>query len=132
MFPFQSKSPLGVLCAQDFADITSQPTLEAPADTEEEEQEMANDEASDDDILSPAAMNTVVQVHQRLCLGFAQSLWYQSPPPANHSKDHITALVSSHQIAAPVMSRFYHLIGRNYDTLMVFYHPIGWNFNQLM
>ena len=114
LFPFQSKSPSGGFCVQDFADITSQPTLEAPTDAEEEGQEMANDEALDDDVLTAAAMNTVVQVHQRLCLGFAQSLWYQSPPPANHSKDHITALVSSHQIAAPVMSRFYHLIGWNY------------------
>lgn len=75
---------------------------------------MANEEASDDDFLSAAAMNTVVQVHRRLCLGFARSLWYQRPLPANHSKDHITALVSSHQIAAPMMSRFYHLIGRKF------------------
>ncbi|CAL8311820.1 unnamed protein product [Lota lota] len=100
---------------KDFADITSQPTLESSADTEEEEQEMANDESSNDDFLSAAAMNTVVQVHQRLCLGFARSLWYQSPLPTNHSKDHITALVSSHQIAAPVMSRFYHLIDSEMD-----------------
>ena len=102
------------MCRQDFADITSQPTLEAPEE-QEQEQEAAEDQASDDDVLSAAAMNTVVAVHQRLCVGFARSLWYQSPPPANHSKDHITALVSAHQTAAPVMSRFYHLIGRNYD-----------------
>lgn len=57
-------------------------------------------------------MNTLVQVHQRLCLGYAQSLWYQSTTPANHSKEHIKALVSSYQIASPMMSRFYHLIGQ--------------------
>ena len=61
--------------------------------------------------LSPACMNTVVQVHQRLCLGYTQSLWYQTSTPANHSKDHIRALVSSYQTTAPVMSRFYHLMG---------------------
>ncbi|KAJ3606919.1 hypothetical protein NHX12_026435, partial [Muraenolepis orangiensis] len=99
---------------KDFSDITAQPSLEAPTDTEEE-QEMATDEPSDDDLLSPAAMNTVMQVHRRLCLGFARSLWYQTALPANHSKEHITALVSSNQIAAPVMSRFYHLIDSEMD-----------------
>uniref|UniRef100_A0A3P8RPW4 Midasin n=1 Tax=Amphiprion percula TaxID=161767 RepID=A0A3P8RPW4_AMPPE len=95
---------------KDFADITSQPTLEGPADTEPEGEEDQPQEESEMGSLSPAAMNTVVQVHQSLCLGYAQSLWYQSTAPANRSKEHIKALVSSYQIASPVMSRFYHLI----------------------
>lgn len=99
---------------QDFADIVSQPSLEGPADSglQEEEEENVQEESSESSFLSPAAMNLVVQVHQRLCLGYAQSLWYQSTAPANHSKDHINALVSSYQIASPMMSRFYHLIGQ--------------------
>lgn len=95
---------------QDFADITSQPSLEGPADKGLEEEE-AQEESNESGFLSPAAMNTLVQIHQSLCLGYAQSLWYQSTAPANHSKEHINALVSSYQIAAPMMSRFYHLIG---------------------
>ncbi|XP_023122208.2 midasin [Amphiprion ocellaris] len=100
---------------KDFADITSQPTLEGPADTEPEGEEDKPQEESEMGSLSPAAMNTVVQVHQSLCLGYAQSLWYQSTAPANRSKEHIKALVSSYQIASPVMSRFYHLIDSELD-----------------
>ncbi|KAM4633655.1 midasin [Polymixia lowei] len=98
---------------KDFADITSQPSLEGPADAEEQE-EMVPD-SGEAGVLSPACMNTVVQVHQRLCLGYARSLWYQTTAPANHSKEHIMALVSSYQTAAPVMSRFYHLMDAELD-----------------
>ncbi|XP_071391101.1 midasin-like [Centroberyx affinis] len=99
---------------KDFADITSQPSLEGPADAKLEEEEL-HEESSESSFLTAAGMNTVVQVHQRLCLGYAQSLWYQSTAPANHSKEHIKALVSSYQIAAPVMSRFYHLMDSDLD-----------------
>lgn len=98
---------------QDFADITSQPSLEGPADSGlKEEGEKVQEESSKSCFLSPAGMNTLVQVHQRLCLGYAQSLWYQSTTPANDSKEHIQALVSSYQIVSPMMSRFFHLIGQ--------------------
>lgn len=91
----------------------SQPTLEAPEDTGLDSEDAAQEESAEMGFLSPAAMNTVVQVHQRLCLGYAQSLWYRSTTTGSHSKETIKALVSSYQIAAPVMSRFYHLIGRS-------------------
>ncbi|CAK6975580.1 Hypothetical predicted protein [Scomber scombrus] len=99
---------------KDFEDITSQPSLEGPADAGLQEEE-AQEESNESGFLSPAAINTLVQIHQSLCLGYAQSLWYQSTAPANHSKEHIKALVSSYQIAAPVMSRFYHLIDVELD-----------------
>uniref|UniRef100_A0A8C3A899 Midasin n=1 Tax=Cyclopterus lumpus TaxID=8103 RepID=A0A8C3A899_CYCLU len=90
---------------KDFADIMTQPTLEGPADLGlKEEEENIQEESSESSFLSPAVMNTVVQVHQRLCLGYAQSLWYQSTRPADHSREHVKALVSSYQIASPVMS----------------------------
>lgn len=94
---------------QDFADITSEPSLEAPPPQEEEVEDL--EDSDDCHFLSPAAVNTLVQIHQRLCLGYAQSLWYRATAPANHSKEHIQALVSSYQIASPLMSRFYHLLG---------------------
>ncbi|XP_062266826.1 midasin [Platichthys flesus] len=101
---------------KDFADIISQPTLEGPTDSEiDEEEEKAQEEAIDSASLSPAAMNMVVQVHQQLCLGYARSLWYQSTVTANHSKESIKVLVSSYQIAAPLMSRFYHLMDAELD-----------------
>ncbi|XP_012709437.2 midasin isoform X1 [Fundulus heteroclitus] len=101
---------------KDFADLLSQPSLEGPADTELEcEEDDAHQGAAETGTLSVSAMNTVVQVHQRMCLGYAQSLWYQSTPPANHSKEHIKALISSYQIASPLMSRFYHLMDSELD-----------------
>ncbi|KAM6905784.1 midasin isoform 2-T2 [Lycodopsis pacificus] len=101
---------------QDFADIVNEPSLEGPADLGlKEEEDKFQEESNEGSFLSPVAMNTVVQVHQRLCLGYAQSLWYQSTIPANHSREHVKALVSSYQIASPVMSRFYHLIDAELD-----------------
>lgn len=101
---------------QDFADMVSQPTLEGPTESErqeeEEEKRMKEEESSESASLSTAVMNTVVRIHQQLCVGHAHSLWYHSTKPTNRSKEHITALVSSYQIASPLMSRFYHLIGQ--------------------
>ncbi|XP_068197957.1 midasin isoform X4 [Antennarius striatus] len=101
---------------QDFADILTQPSLEAPADSEHREEErLAQERPSNTSSLTPASINTLVQVHQHLCLGYAQSLWYQSTPPANHSREHIKALVSSYQIASPLISHFYHMIDSDVD-----------------
>ncbi|KAJ8008932.1 hypothetical protein DPEC_G00083550 [Dallia pectoralis] len=100
---------------EDFADITAQLSLEGAADRGEPEVEEVAEDPNQSGFLSPACMNTVVQVHQRVCLGHAQSLWYQSSAPANHSNDHIRALVSSYQTTAPVMSRFYHLMDSETD-----------------
>ncbi|XP_030578137.1 midasin [Archocentrus centrarchus] len=101
---------------KDFADIMSQPSLDGPANTHlEEEEDKTQDDSFELSSLSPATMNTVVQVHQCLCLGYTQSLWYKSKAPAIHSKEHIKALLSSYQIASPVMSRFYHLIDSDLD-----------------
>ncbi|XP_034018727.1 midasin-like [Thalassophryne amazonica] len=102
--------------SQDFADIVSQPSLETQADSGPEDQDTQACEASGETgSLSAAGMNAVVHVHQRLCLGFARSLWYRGTAPANHIKEHIRALVSSYQVAAPVMSHFYHLIDADLD-----------------
>lgn len=71
------------------------------------------------DFLSPAAINTLVQIHQRLCLGYAQSLWYRGTAPSSRSKEHIQALVSSYQIASPLMSRFFHLLGPYWSLKLI-------------
>ncbi|XP_008336430.1 midasin-like, partial [Cynoglossus semilaevis] len=60
-------------------------------------------------------MNTLVQVHQCLCLGYARSLWYHNKVTASHGKESIKAMISSYQIAGPVMSHFYHLIDAELD-----------------
>ncbi|KAM9355690.1 midasin [Pholidichthys leucotaenia] len=101
---------------QDFEDITSEPSLEGPAiRKQDKEPGKSQQESSELVTLSPAAMNVLVQVHQHLCQGYAQSLWYQNTEPGNHSREHIKALLSSYQIAFPVVSNFYHLIGSAVD-----------------
>uniref|UniRef100_A0A3Q4MRM4 Midasin n=1 Tax=Neolamprologus brichardi TaxID=32507 RepID=A0A3Q4MRM4_NEOBR len=101
---------------KDFADIVSEPSLEGAAGTSLEGlEDKTHEESFEMKAFSPATLNTVIQVHQRLCLGYAQSLWYKSTAPANHSKEHIKALLSSYQIASPVMSNFYHLIDSDLD-----------------
>uniref|UniRef100_A0A3P8WSX5 Midasin n=1 Tax=Cynoglossus semilaevis TaxID=244447 RepID=A0A3P8WSX5_CYNSE len=97
---------------KDFADIVTQPTLEGPSDSGsgEEEQNKVH-ESVESGFLSASAMNTLVQVHQCLCLGYARSLWYHNKVTASHGKESIKAMISSYQIAGPVMSHFYHLIG---------------------
>lgn len=98
---------------QDFADLAPQTCLELPSGSRlEREEKNLEEESSQSSVLSPDAINTLVEVHQHLCLGYAQSLWYRSTAPATDGKEHIAALVSSCQIASPLMSRFYHLIGQ--------------------
>ncbi|KAF3702507.1 Midasin Dynein-related AAA-ATPase MDN1 MIDAS-containing protein [Channa argus] len=106
--------------SQEFADIVSAPSLEGPPSSGlEEEKEKALGELTDTGFLSPAAMNTLVELHQCLCLGYAQSLWYQGKAPVYHKKQAVKVLVSSYQIAAPVMSRFYHLMDAELDQQLL-------------
>lgn len=98
---------------QDFADLAPQPCLELPSGSSfEREEKNLEEEASQSSVFSPDAIDTLVKVHQHLCLGYARSLWYRSTAPAADGKEHMAALVSSCQIATPLMSRFYHLIGQ--------------------
>uniref|UniRef100_A0AAR2K636 Midasin n=1 Tax=Pygocentrus nattereri TaxID=42514 RepID=A0AAR2K636_PYGNA len=98
---------------KDFADITAEPSLEQPIIIEDDDDDFEEAESSESSgFLLASCQNTIVQVHQRLCLSYAQSLWYEPSPLTNQSKDHISALVSSYQITAPLIARFYHLMGK--------------------
>uniref|UniRef100_A0A8C2BQ53 Midasin n=1 Tax=Cyprinus carpio TaxID=7962 RepID=A0A8C2BQ53_CYPCA len=105
---------------KDFADITSEPSLDQPIIIEDDDDaDMESSSSETSSFLLVSSMSTVVQVHQRLCLSYAQSLWYQPNPPTNHSKDHISALVSSYQITAPLIARFYHLMDCEVDPKLM-------------
>ncbi|XP_049611993.1 midasin isoform X4 [Syngnathus scovelli] len=93
---------------KDFADM-SLPSLEGPTDADMEEED-AGKRLDERSFLSTPAMNTVVEIHQRLCLGHARALWYQNRAPNGQSSDYIKALLLSYQIAAPLVTHFYHLI----------------------
>lgn len=95
---------------QDFADITAEPSLEQPIIIEDDEE---CDSGNENGVFQVSScQNTIVHVHQKLCLAFAQSLWYQANPPSDRSTVHLSAMISSYQITAPLVARFYHLMGK--------------------
>ncbi|XP_028997386.1 midasin [Betta splendens] len=101
---------------KDFEDIISKPSLEGTACSRSQDvEEKTKEESMEIILISSASINTLVNVHQCLCLGYAQSLWYQGKPPINHQKEAIKALVSSYQIVTPMISCFYHLIDAELD-----------------
>lgn len=98
---------------QDFADIESQPCLEGPSgSTHQREENLAKEESAQSAGWSPETIGTLVKVHQHLCLGHARSPWYRGTAPADNGDVLIAALVSSYQIASPLVSTFYHVIGQ--------------------
>uniref|UniRef100_A0A3B4AV04 Midasin n=1 Tax=Periophthalmus magnuspinnatus TaxID=409849 RepID=A0A3B4AV04_9GOBI len=99
---------------QDFADIMVQPSLEGHR-TSTSGSDNVKDESSENSNLSQSALNMVIQIHQRLCLGYARSLWYCRKPPVNQSREHMHALVSSYQMAAPLIFHLYHFIDSELD-----------------
>lgn len=101
---------------KDFADITTEPSLEQPIIIEDDEECDGETEPNDSAVFRVSGcQKTVVQVHQKLCLAFAQSPWYRPNPPGDRSKEHLSTLVSSYQIAAPLIARFYHLLDCEMD-----------------
>uniref|UniRef100_A0A803VJG9 Midasin n=1 Tax=Ficedula albicollis TaxID=59894 RepID=A0A803VJG9_FICAL len=98
-FPFHEK---------DFEDITAQPSLEEKMETEDPvEDQLEADRA----LLSKSSMQTVMKVHQQLCLNFARSLWYQQSLPPHQAKDYFSTFISCYQTGACLVSQFYPLIG---------------------
>ncbi|KAG9282412.1 midasin isoform X2 [Astyanax mexicanus] len=104
---------------KDFADITAEPSLEQPIIIEDDEDEVEEtDSRENSGFRLTSCQNTIVQVHKRLCLSYARSLWYQPSQLTNQSKDHLSALVASYQITAPLIARFYHLMDCEMDSQM--------------
>uniref|UniRef100_A0A663LMR5 Midasin n=1 Tax=Athene cunicularia TaxID=194338 RepID=A0A663LMR5_ATHCN len=97
-FPFHEK---------DFEDITAQPSLEEKMENEDPlEDQVEVDRA----LLSKSSMQTVMMVHQQLCLNFARSLWYQQNLPAYQAKHYFSTFISCYQTGACLVSQFYPLI----------------------
>ncbi|XP_054255246.1 midasin [Indicator indicator] len=98
-FPFHEK---------DFEDITAQPTLEEKMETEDPLEDQLEVERA---LLSKSSMQTVMMVHQQLCLNFARSLWYQQSLPSHQAKHYFSTFISCYQTGACLVSQFYPLIG---------------------
>ncbi|KAM6280529.1 midasin isoform 1-T1 [Porphyrio hochstetteri] len=98
-FPFHEK---------DFEDITAQPSLEEKMETEDP---LEDQQEADRVLLSKSSMQTVMMVHQQLCLNFARSLWYQQSLPSHQAKHYFSTFISCYQTGACLVSQFYPLIG---------------------
>ncbi|XP_010287688.1 PREDICTED: midasin, partial [Phaethon lepturus] len=93
---------------KDFEDITAQASLEEKMETEDPlEDQLEVDRA----LLSKSSMQTVMMVHQQLCLNFARSLWYQQSLPSHQAKHYFSTFISCYQTGACLVSQFYPLIG---------------------
>ncbi|KAM8810105.1 midasin [Eudromia elegans] len=103
---FRRRFPLH---GKDFEDITAQPSLEEKMETvdDELEDQLEVDRA----LLSKSSMQTVMMVHQQLCLNFARSLWYQQSVPSHQAKHYVKTFLSCYQTGACLVSHFYPLIG---------------------
>uniref|UniRef100_A0A8B9G947 Midasin n=1 Tax=Amazona collaria TaxID=241587 RepID=A0A8B9G947_9PSIT len=101
---------------KDFEDITAQPSLEEKMEAEDPlEDQLEVDRA----LLSKSSMQTVMMVHQKLCLNFARSLWYQPSLPSHQAKHYFSTFISCYQTGACLVSQFYPLIGAEMnDTLL--------------
>lgn len=99
---------------QDFEDITAQPSLEEKMETEDPvEDQLEVDRA----LLSKSSMQTVMKVHQQLCLNFARSLWYQRSLPSHQAKHYFSTFISCYQTGACLVSQFYPLIGKTASSI---------------
>lgn len=99
---------------QDFEDITAQASLEEKMETGEPlEDQLEVDRA----LLSKSSMQTVMMVHQRLCLNFARSLWYQQSLPSHQAKHYFSAFISCYQTGACLVSQFYPLVGKTTSNI---------------
>nr|XP_030123445.3 midasin isoform X1 [Taeniopygia guttata] len=98
-FPFHEK---------DFEDITAQPSLEEKMETEDPVQDQLEVDRA---LLSKSSMQTIMKVHQQLCLNFARSLWYQQSLPSHQAKHYFSTFISCYQTGACLVSQFYPLIG---------------------
>uniref|UniRef100_A0A663DUU3 Midasin n=1 Tax=Aquila chrysaetos chrysaetos TaxID=223781 RepID=A0A663DUU3_AQUCH len=92
---------------KDFEDITAQPSLEEKMETKD----LLEDQLVDRALLSKSSMQTVMMVHQQLCLNFARSLWYQQSQPSHQAKHYFSTFISCYQTGACLVSQFYPLIG---------------------
>ncbi|NXU56757.1 MDN1 protein, partial [Turnix velox] len=106
-FPFHEK---------DFEDITAEPSLEEKMEMEDPSEDQLDFDRA---LLSKSSMQTVMMVHQQLCLNFARSLWYQQSQPSHQAKHYFSTFISSYQTGACLVSQFYPLIGAEMNETLL-------------
>ncbi|XP_030054953.1 midasin [Microcaecilia unicolor] len=111
---FRSRFPL---YEKDFADIKAQPTLEEKMEiTADIQEDLARAEPTR---ISHSSMQTLILIHQQICLSSARSLWYQQNSPSHQTKHYLTAFLSCYQISAVLITHFYPLIGAKLNDCLL-------------
>ncbi|XP_053314521.1 midasin [Spea bombifrons] len=101
---FRQRFPL---YEQDFADITAQPSLEGKMETEDHEEQ----EAAHTTLVSQSSMQTVMFIHQQLCLSTARSRWYHQHTPPHQAKHYLSAFLSCYQTSSVLIEHLYPIMG---------------------
>uniref|UniRef100_A0A452IL58 Midasin n=1 Tax=Gopherus agassizii TaxID=38772 RepID=A0A452IL58_9SAUR len=104
------------LYEKDFEDITAQASLEEKVENEDDSEDLVATEIT---LLSQNSMQTVMMIHQQLCLKFARSLWYQQSLPSHQAKYYFSAFLSSYQTGASLVAHFYPLIGAEMNDYLL-------------
>uniref|UniRef100_K7FQC1 Midasin n=1 Tax=Pelodiscus sinensis TaxID=13735 RepID=K7FQC1_PELSI len=104
------------LYEKDFEDITAQASLEEKMENEDESEDLVATEIT---LLSQSSMQTVMMIHQQLCLNFARSLWYQQNLPPHQTKHYFSAFLSCYQTGASLVAHFYPLIGAEMNDYLL-------------
>ncbi|XP_071998055.1 midasin isoform X2 [Engystomops pustulosus] len=105
---------------QDFADITEQSSLDDPMETQG-----SDGQVDDQSTVSQSSVNTVMLVHQQLCLSVARSLWYQHKPSENLTKDYLNLFLSCYQTIATIIKSLYPLLGAEVNDHLVSSHLLA-------
>uniref|UniRef100_A0A8C8S1Z5 Midasin n=1 Tax=Pelusios castaneus TaxID=367368 RepID=A0A8C8S1Z5_9SAUR len=104
------------LYEKDFEDITAQASLEEKMENEDDSEDLVATEIT---LLSQSSMQTVMTIHQQLCLNFARSLWYQPSLPLHQAKHYFSAFISCYQTGASLVAHFYPLIGAEMNDYLL-------------
>ncbi|KAJ1151695.1 hypothetical protein NDU88_004475 [Pleurodeles waltl] len=91
---------------KDFADITSEPSLEEEMETNDGAFEVKTATTATT-LLSQGSMLTVMQIHQQLCLSSARAFWYQQSTSLHQAKYYLSTFLSCYQTSSAVIAHFY-------------------------
>ncbi|XP_056422084.1 midasin [Hyla sarda] len=106
---------------QDFADLTEQFSLDELMETQDSKSQV-DDQSM---LLSQSSMQTVMLIHQQLCLSVARSLWYNQKPAQHLTRDFLSLFLSCYQTSAALIESLYPLIGADLNDQLFGSHLLA-------
>ncbi|XP_069830836.1 midasin-like isoform X3 [Dendropsophus ebraccatus] len=105
---------------QDFADLTEQFNLDDVMETQ-----ASDSKVNQSTLVSQSSMNTVMLIHQQLCLTVARSLWYHQKPAQHLTKNYLSLFLSCYQTSAALVESLYPLIGADLNDQLFSSHLLA-------